>query len=115
MLVYEYISFPLAWKIVNALVLSVSFARLTSSLSHISWHRLFVYGLSIFLITNIVLEYLNCPIPLFRIFIVSAGLIGSICSWLWSRENIRLQGPAYMTGLLRLISTFYMIMVIAEI
>jgi potassium efflux system protein len=115
MLIYEYKEFPLIWKLVNAVIIAISFARLVGSLTQISWQRYFVYGLTALLITNGLLQFLNFPIPLFRLFIVLAGAIGLICCWKWSNENKCLEGRMYYTRLLRLGSVFFTIIVIAEI
>ena len=115
MLIYEYEEFPFLWKFFNLIIVGISFARLAGNLAEVPWKKGFVYGLTIFLVTIRFMEVFDFPLPLFRIFIVLAGAVGLICCWKWGGENKCHEGPLFYTGLLRLVSVFFGIIVAAEI
>ena len=85
MVIYEYEEIPFSWKILNLMIICVSFARLAGSLTVRAWEKEFVYGLAIFLVTVRFMEIIDIPLPLFRLFIVLAAATGLISCWKWAR------------------------------
>ena len=115
MMLYEFEGFPLTWKLINAIVVGVSFARVIGCLAQNLWRKHLVYGLTTFLLITGFMEILDFPLPLFRLFIMLASVIGLVCCWKWATDNKRLEGPFIITGLLRLASVFFTVIVVVEI
>jgi len=106
---------PTTWYFPLLAVVAICFARLIAGLIEVSWKRHFVYGLLIFLLTTRVLQLVALPLPLYRLFIASAALVGLVLClwWAWVRGR-RGDSPLY-TWALRLGALFLLVVFTAEI
>ena len=106
---------PATWYFPFTAILAISFARLIAGFVEVSWKRHFVYGLVIFLLATRVLQLVALPLPLFRLYICLAALVGFVlclwCSWIGSRRG---DSPLY-TWALRLGSLFLLVVLTAEL
>ncbi len=111
---YEYWGVPTTWELAYTTVAGISFARLTGRLVEASWKRQFAYGLVGTLIIIELLNALNFPLPLFRLYTVFTALVGLFFCLRWAGESIRQKASGLYTGLLRLSALFFVVIVIAE-
>ena len=115
MMFYEYEGFPVTWKLMNWILISVPFARLACHLTAIPWKRQFVYGLVAFLILVRLFEILDIALPIFRLFIILTGITAFLYCLKWAIENKRLEKSYFYNGLLRLGAIFFLIVIFSEI
>lgn len=115
MLIYEFQGAPSIWKLVNVIIGGLAFARLAGKLTEISWKRQFVYGLTILFIVTRCLTVFGFPLPLFRLYIVIAGMAGLLSCWRWARQSVLQKDSPLYTGLLRLCSVFYAVIIITQL
>ncbi|MHC4237441.1 MAG: mechanosensitive ion channel domain-containing protein [Planctomycetota bacterium] len=115
MLIYELQGAPSIWKLVNVIIGGFAFTRLAGILTEISWKRQFVYGLTILFIVTRCLTVFGFPLPLFRLYIVIAGLAGLLSCWRWARQSVLQKDSPFYTGLLRLCSVFYAVIIITQL
>lgn len=106
---------PATWYFPYYAVLAISFARLIGGLIKVSWKNHFVYGLVIFLLATRVLQLVALPLPLFRLYICLAALVGLVLClwWSWIRGR-RGDSPSY-TWALRLASLYLLVVVITNL
>ena len=114
-LFYEYEGAPGIWKLANATLAAVSFSRLMGALIEAPWKRRFVYGLMIVLIATRAMDVLSFPLPLFRLYTVSASLVGLIFCLRFAKESVRQEESVYYTRLLRLGALFFAVIMLAEL
>ena len=115
MLIFEYEKAPAMYRLANAIVGWVSFARLSGNLLESSWKKQFVYGLVTILILNRIMDLLRFPLPLSRLYTVLAAMIGLVfCLW-WARKNNGQECSNLYARLLRSGSLFFAVIVIAEL
>jgi len=114
-LFFEYRGVPDAWVIVNTIVVGISFARLIVALDETSWKRQFVYGLFIVLIFTRIVDVINLPLPIYRIYTVLTSLGGFIFGLRWASESKRQKEIGLYAWALRLVSFFFALIIIAEI
>jgi len=115
MFIYEYEWTPPIWKLINMIICGLSFVRLVVILYEKSWVRQFVYGLAFLLITTRIMEIINFPRPLFRLYITLIGFVSLYLCWRWARECVSHKGSPFYTGLLRLGFFFFVVIIIAEL
>ena len=115
MVIYEYEEIPFSWKILNLMIICVSFARLAGSLTVRAWEKEFVYGLAIFLVAVRFMEITGFPLPLFRLFIVLAAATGLISCWKWARQHENQENQGLYPRLFQLGGVFLGIILVAEI
>lgn len=115
MVIYEYqAAFPL-WVLVVMIVAGISFVRLTAVFVEVSWQKQFVFGLTVILIANRLMDLVNFPIPLFRLYMVFISLIGLIFCW---RQVCRFDDQKvarYVRPLLRLGGMFLAVIAISNL
>jgi hypothetical protein len=112
---YEYVGIPAMWKLAYTVVGWISFARLTGALVDTTWKRQFVYGLITVLIVTRLLNVVDLPLPLYRIYTVLAALVGLIFWLRWAVDSRHHKDFSLYTWLLRLGSVFFVIIIVAEI
>ncbi|MGA9270513.1 MAG: hypothetical protein WBV45_07825, partial [Lutimonas sp.] len=75
-LIYEYQSVPSSWNLIVTIIGGVSFARLMKGIVDEDWKLWFIYGLIAFLLATELLDFLSVPIPVFRLYLCFAALVG---------------------------------------
>ncbi len=114
-LVSFYEGSPTTWYFPLYAVIAICFARLMAGLIEVSWKRHFVYGLVIFLLAVRVLQLVALPLPLYRLFIALAALVGLVlCLW-WSWLRGRRGDSPFYTWALRLGALFFLVVLTAEL
>ena len=106
---------PVTWYFPLTAVLAISTARLIGVLIEVSWKRHFVYGLAIFLLASKFLQLVALPLPLLRLYMCLAALVGLVfCLWLsWIRGRGG-DSPLYTLGL-RLGALYLLVVVIVNL
>jgi len=113
--IYRYQGFPALWELAITIVGGISFARLIGGLIESSWKRQFVYGLIIVLIVTRLMLVINLPLPLCRIYMVLAALVGLLFCLRWAGESGRHKDPGIYTWSLRFVSFYFVCIIIVEI
>ena len=111
---YYYGGASAIWKLAIITVVGLSFARLSGALVASSWKRKFVYVLMFVLIITDLLNVLNFPLPLFRLYTVLASLALLLLCTRWAGESIRQKDSVYYTWSLRLGALIFAVIIIAE-
>ncbi|MBW2432645.1 MAG: hypothetical protein JRF36_03510, partial [Deltaproteobacteria bacterium] len=112
---YYYGGAPAIWKLAINTVAVLSFARLSGALVEASWKRQFVYGLMFVLVITELLNVLDFPLPLLRLYTVLTALAGLLlCLW-WAGESIRQEDASLYTWSLRSGALFFAVIIIAEL
>ncbi len=75
-LIYEYQGVPSSWNHSADIIGGVSFARLMKGIVDEDWKLWFIYGLITILLITRLLDFLSVPIPVFRLYICFAALVG---------------------------------------
>jgi small-conductance mechanosensitive channel len=106
---------PPTWRLILNLILIVALARLLGGFVAKVWRKRVIYALSAFLIATWVLQTLNLPLPLFRLYVFITALAGMfLCLWR-AGESSRHQGPLLYIWTLRLGGLIFLGVIIAEI
>ncbi len=111
---YYFGGVPAIWELAINTVAGLSFARLSGGLVEASWKRKFVYGLMFALIITGLLNVLDFPLPLFRLYTVLASLAGLLLCLRWAGESIRQKDSGLYTWSLRLGALFFAAIIIVE-
>jgi len=73
---------PATWTLAFSVIAGISFARILSCLIETSWKRQVVYWLVILFIATRLLHAVVLPLPLFRMYLCAASLVGfSLVLW----------------------------------
>lgn len=83
-LCFFYEGLPATWSFTQVAVICISFVRLVSGLIEASWRRRFVYTVTIFIIITRLLYLVNLPLPLSRLYIFVATLLGLFLFLRWA-------------------------------
>jgi small-conductance mechanosensitive channel len=114
-LIFFYEGTPATWILIFSIVMGVSFVRLLRGLIETSWKMHLVYGLVLFLITTRFLNVVGLPLPLFRLYILLAAVVGLFfCYWWAVAAHRRGDSMPYIWGY-RLGYSFFAIVIILEI
>ena len=113
-LIYEYQGADPIWKLINTIIAGISFVRLMGSLIVKPWHRQFVQGAILILISTRILEVLNFPLPLYRLYIVTVAIAGLIFCLRLVRKSVLENEKGSFPWLLRAFSLFFGVIVIAQ-
>ena len=114
LLIYEYLGAPAIWKLVNVIVVGTFVARLSGVIMEASWKRQFVFGVIIFSIATRLMEVLNFPLPLFRLYTFLAALVSLLFCLRWAGESVRRKESDFYKWSLRLCALFFAVVMIAE-
>ena len=115
-LFYEYAGgVPLSWIAMIDSVAAISFARLLSVLTERSWKRKFVFGLMVLLIAISLMDLINLPIAIKRLFTLAAALSGLIFFWHLPSSSAQLQEVKGYKWLLRSGAFFFAFIICAEL
>jgi small-conductance mechanosensitive channel len=106
---------PVIWILAITVVVGTSFARIIGSLIEASWKRHFVYGLVTFLVMVRLLDAINLPLPLFRLYMLLAALAGLSLCICWAVGTFRRGDSLMYTWGLILGSIFLVLVLIAEL
>lgn len=103
---------PPTWKLAVTIVMGISFACLLGDLMEAAWKKQLVYVFVLFLITSRLLNAVDLPLPLFRLYIFLAAM-GSLFLCMWWAVAARRRGdsPLYVWGF-RLGALFFAVVVI---
>jgi small-conductance mechanosensitive channel len=112
--IHAYEGAPAILKLVDNIVLGISFTRLSGGLIEVSWKKRIVYGVVIILIVTKLLDLLSFPRPLFRLYIILAALACFFFSLQWARESERHNDSGLYSWSLRLGSLVFAFIIIAE-
>jgi hypothetical protein len=112
---YYYGWAPAILKLAINTVAGLSFARLSGGLIEASWKRQFVYGLIFVLIITELLNVLDLPLPLFRLYTVLAPLAALLVCIRWTGESIRQKDSGLYTWSLRSGTVLFAAIIIAEL
>ncbi|MGB5486294.1 MAG: hypothetical protein WBN06_02780, partial [Lysobacterales bacterium] len=112
---YYFGGVPAIWELAINTVAGLSFARLSGGLVEASWKRKFVYGLMFALIITGLLNVLDFPLPLFRLYTVLAALAVLLLCLRWAGESIRQKDSGLYTWSLRLGALFFAAIIIVEV
>ena len=106
---------PPTWRLAVTIVIGISFAGLLGDLLEAAWKKQLVYVFVLFLITSRLLNAVNLPLPLFRLYILLAAM-GSLFLCMWWAVAARRGGdsPLYVWGF-RLGAIFFAVAVILEL
>ncbi len=115
LLIYEYQGAPAIWKMAHLGVTGISFARVTGGLIEALWKRQFVYGLMIVLIVTGLMDALNLPLPLFRLYTILTALVGLVFCLRWAGKSDNHKDSGLYAWALRLGSLFFGAVMIAEL
>jgi small-conductance mechanosensitive channel len=115
LLIYEYEGAPVIWKLGTAIVLAVSFARLSGGLVEAFWKKQCVYGLLTLLLLTRLMEVLSVPLPLFRLYILLAAVVALLFCLHWAAESRRHKDSHLYTWGLRLGGLILTLIIIAEL
>ena len=115
-LFYEYAGgVPFSWTLIITAVAAISFARLISVLTHRAWIRKFVYGLMVLLIATYLMDLINLPIAIYRLFTLVAALSSLLFCWHLTSRSAQLQEVKGYRWLLRLGTFFFAFIIFAEL
>jgi len=103
------------WQLLLTIVGGIAFARLLGVLIKTSWKRHFAYGAIIYLNVTKLMDVINLPIPLFRIYIVLTSLVGLFFCLRWANESRHIKGSGFYTILFRLMYLFLAVIIISEL
>ena len=103
------------WKLLIDTIAGLSFARLAGGIVEASWKRQCLYGLMFVYIITELLDVLDFPLPLFRLYTVLAALVFLILCIRWAGESIRQKDSGFYTLSLRLGALIFVAIIIAEL
>jgi small-conductance mechanosensitive channel len=90
---------PATLALAFTVVAAISFARLLGGLIEASWKSYLIYGMVIFSITARLFDVVSLPLPLFRLYIFLAALVGlSFFVWWAVRTDRRSVSLLYTCG-----------------
>ena len=112
---YEYEGISAMWRLILLTVSGISFARLVGGMYEAPEKREFVYGLIIVLIVTQLLEWVNLPLPLLRLYTVLTALVGLVFCLRWAGKSGRRKGSGLYTWLFRSVSLLLVVIIIAEL
>jgi small-conductance mechanosensitive channel len=103
------------WRLILNITLIIALTRLFGGFLVKSWSRKAVYVLAGFLIVTMVLQTVNLPLPLFRLYVFLTAFAGMIlCMWRAGKSSRR-HDPILNIWALRLGGLIFLGVVIAEI
>jgi potassium efflux system protein len=114
-LLYEYIGIPIAYVLALMVVCVISFARLSDGLTQVPWKRRFIHGVIIVFIVTRLMNVVSLPLPLFRLYTVLIAILGLLFCLRLAVESSRNKDSILYTWSLRLLSCFFIFIIIAEI
>ena len=85
----------LMFTVAYIVLVGIPFARLLGSLLEAGWKKQLVYALVLLIITTRLLQALNLPQPLFRLYMLLAALVGLVCFLRWALKSGR-DGDAWL-------------------
>ena len=103
------------WKLLIDTILGLSFARLAGGIVEASWKRQCLYGLMFVYIITELLNVIDFPLPLFRLYTVLAALAFLLLCIRWAGESIRQKDSGFYTWSLRLGALIFVAIIIAEL
>ncbi len=112
---YEYSGAVETWQLLLTIIGGIAFARLLGVLIKTSWKRHFAYGAIIFLNVTKLMDVVNLPIPLFRIYIVLTSVVGFFLCVRWANKSRRIKGSGFYTILFRLMYLLFAVIIISEL
>ncbi len=106
---------PATFRLTLKLILTIALARLLGGFVAKVWRKRVVYALAAFLIATWLLQAVNLPLPLLRLYVFITALAGMfLCLWR-AGESSRHKGPPLYIWTLRLGGLIFLGVIIAEI
>ena len=102
-------------RLALTVLVGIAFLRLLEGLVEGGWRRQLVYGLAILVIITSLCYVLGLPLPLFRLYILVAVLVGLLCCLRWAAESRRLREAWLYAWALRLAAVFFAAVLFIEI
>ena len=102
-------------EIGQLLIVAASFFRISGVLIFTSWKRQFVYWLIIVFVITRLIDLINVPLPLFRLYLVLTSLVSLVFFLRWAGKSKHHKDPAFYARSLRLSSLFFVIFIIAQV
>jgi small-conductance mechanosensitive channel len=112
---YEYVGAPETITLVNTMIGGLAFVRLSEGVLDASWKRQGVAGVMLVLIVTRLLYVVNLPIPLFRLYILIAALLGLLFCVRWARESRCDQDSGLYPRVLRGSALVFAVIMLAEL
>lgn len=92
-LIYEYQGVPNSWKLVATLIGTTAFAFLIRGVVDEKWKAHFIYGFVVIVLTTRLMDILGFPIPIFRLYICLAALLG-LCFCFYLVKQLKTAGKS---------------------
>jgi small-conductance mechanosensitive channel len=108
---WSFLTFAVAYTV----LVGIAFARLLGSLLEAGWKKQLVVVLITLLITTRLLEALNVPQPLFRLYVLLAALVGLVCFLRWAAQSGRDGNSWLYAWVLRLGAGLFGVILLAEL
>lgn len=112
---YKYFGVVPIWQLAYTILGGVCICLIISVLFETRWKKHFIYLLAIIIVTARLLEVINLPIPLYRLYVVLIAILSLILILRWLAENRSLNGPSIYTWFLGLCSVLFGVIIISEI
>jgi potassium efflux system protein len=110
-----YTLYPPTWQLVVRVFGWTAFARVLGAYTTRSTYRWLIYGWAFVMISIQLFRVLSLPLPLFRLYIFIAALVGLIlCQWL-ARQSRRQKDSPWLTYGLWFVCLFLMILALVEV
>jgi len=106
---------PPSWTVIITAVAAISFARLMAVLTNRAWIRKLVSGLMVLLIATYVMDLINLPIAIHRLFTVAAALSSLLFCWHLTSSSAQLQEVKEYRWLFRAGAFFFAFILFAEL
>ena len=114
-LMYQYHGTPASWKLAAAIVGGLSFARLMTGIVDTPWKNQFIHGFIWVFITTQLMDVLNFPLPVFRLYTFCAAT-ACLCFCLYlAKESASLQKKGFSPLMFQAGVLFLLFIIIAEI
>jgi len=107
--IYQYEGTPATFSSINLFAGGISFARLSGKIVDSSWKKNFIYGVVTVLLINRVLFIISLPLPLYRLYLIFASLVGLFFCFRWSMENNNDKKSNVYTWVLRIITFIFFV------
>lgn len=103
------------WRVFIVLIGAISFVRLSEFIVQEPWKKQFILSIVTVMVLSRLFYWINLPLPLIRLYIVTISLAGIILCLRWSLMAHRIRVNGFYAWGLRLFSIFFTVIIIAEV